>query len=221
MAKVKPAPTKLKNVSCVSCGRPTNHDILQSYRKNDTDEENGYAWGVDYQIIHCCGCDTVSFREESWNSEDIDYDTGQYLTDVKIFPDRASGRIVIAGNEHFPAKTKRIYIEVIKAMNTSCWLLAAIGLRALIESICLDQKCSGRDLKLKIGELASKGLLSTKQADVLHKHRFLGNAAAHEIESPQPVELIAAIEIAETLLKTIYVIPELENQITPKKKKSP
>lgn len=203
----------------MSCGRETNHDILASHKEKGFEPNYEIHFGADFQIIRCCGCDTVSFRESRWNSEDIDYETGELNPEVKIFPDRASGRNIINGSEHFPQKTRKIYVEVLKAMNASCGLLAAIGLRALIESICLDQKCVGKDLKDRINGLASQGLLSTKQADVLHKHRFLGNVAAHEIESPQPVELIAALEIAETLLKTIYVIPELEAQIQPTKKR--
>jgi len=214
-------PTKLKDVSCMSCGRGTNHDILASHEERGFEPNYDIHFGSEFQIIRCCGCDTVSFRESSWNSEDIDYETGKLLPEVKIFPDRASGRNIINGSEHFPQKTRKIYVEVLKAMNASCGILAAIGLRALIESICLDQKCAGKDLKERIGKLASQGLLSTKQAAVLHKHRFLGNVAAHEIESPQPVELIAALEIAETLLKSIYVIPQLEAQIQPNKTNSP
>jgi len=46
------------------------------------------------------------------------------------------------------------------------------------------------------------GLLSAKQAEFLHNHRFMGNEAAHEIVAPNR-RLVAAIDIAETLLKTI------------------
>jgi len=72
-----------------------------------------------------------------------------------------------------------------------------------------------------IDELASVGLLSKKQADFLHSHRFMGNEAAHEIVSPKPEHLIAALDIAETLLKTIYILPEMAEQINKKKKKKP
>lgn len=110
-------------------------------------------------------------------------------------------------------------METLKALSSGMPLLAAIGLRALIESICLEQKTKSRTLAKGIDELAANGLLSQKQAEFLHNHRFMGNVAAHEIEAPKPEHLIAALEIAETLLKTIYILPEIAEQIKPKTKK--
>ena len=203
-------------VACNSCGRRTNHDVVVAHSKNGEEEGWGW-WAIEYQVLRCLGCDTISFRESSWNSENIDHETGGPLVEEKLFPDRNSTRRPITGYEHFPPKTRRIYSEVLNSLGISCWLLTAIGLRTLIESICLDQKCKKKNLKERITELATKGLLSKVQAQVLHNHRFLGNLAAHEIEAPQPLEILAALEIAETLLKTIYVIPQLEKQLKPNK----
>jgi len=44
----------------------------------------------------------------------------------------------------------------------------------------------------------------------------MGNVAAHEIVAPKPTELVAALDIAETLLKTIYVLPEVAEIMKPK-----
>lgn len=120
------------------------------------------------------------------------------------------------GYEGFPHKSKRVYRETLKALSSGMPLLAAIGLRALIESICLEQKTKSRTLAKGIDELAANGLLSQRQAQFLHNHRFMGNLAAHEIEAPKPEHLIAALEIAETLLKTIYILPKIAEQIKPK-----
>ena len=84
--------------------------------------------------------------------------------------------------------------------------LSGIGLRALIESICKDQGMQ-ENLEKRIDGLASNGVLTIRQASILHAHRFLGNAAAHEITSAHPSELDVALEIAEHVLKTIYMIP--------------
>ena len=121
------------------------------------------------------------------------------------------------GHEAFPIKTKRVYLETLEALNGQIPLLAAIGLRALIESICLEQKTKSKNLAGGIDELASMGLLSAKQAEFLHNHRFMGNEAAHEIVAPNPEHLVAAIDIAETLLKTIYILPAMAEQLKLKK----
>lgn len=117
---------------------------------------------------------------------------------------------------YLPDSVKKIYREVIFAMNAELPLLSAIGLRTLIEAICHDQrakKTERENLKGLIDFLAELGVLSKKQADLLHSHRFLGNVAAHQITAPRSGELFAALEIAETILKTLYVIPELEKRI--------
>ena len=41
----------------------------------------------------------------------------------------------------------------------------------------------------------------------------MGNEAAHEIVAPKAQDLIAALDIAETLLKTIYVLPNVAASI--------
>lgn len=205
-------------VQCMSCNRETNHDIAAAHRVHGATADNDIEWWNSYYITICRGCDTISFVHESACTEDWDPNTGEITKLVTLYPDRSSGRTPILGDDHFPQKTRRIYLELVKAMNTSSPLLAAIGLRALIESICIDQKTKGSNLEKRITELATLGLLSQKQADILHKHRFMGNVAAHEIEAPQPQELIAALEIAETLLKTIYVLPKLGATIKAGKK---
>ncbi len=138
---------------------------------------------------------------------------------VRLYPDRTEVRKPMPGHEGFPRKTNRIYLETLKALGNQTPILAAIGLRAIVESICLEQKTKSTTLAKGIDELAAMGLLSLKEAEFLHNHRFMGNEAAHEIVAPQPQHLVAAIDIAETLLKTIYVLPGMADQLkktTPK-----
>lgn len=191
-------------VQCLKCKHDTNHTIVAEHLVKFESEELS-VWH-EYAIAVCRGCDSISFVHTHSCSEDFDPNTGDARPGVILYPDRASGRTPIQGDEHFPTRTRKIYSEVIKAMNSSSPLLAAIGLRALIESICLDQQAKGKVLKERIDALATLGLLSKRQADILHNHRFMGNIAAHEVESAPPQELVAALEIAETLLKTIYVL---------------
>jgi len=92
-----------------------------------------------------------------------------------------------------------------------CFRTLASG--ALIEAVCREQGIAGRNLEKLIDGLATQGVLSAAQANILHTHRFLGNVAAHEVISAQPRELVAALEIAENILRTIYVLPKLSQQV--------
>jgi len=120
----------------------------------------------------------------------------------------------MADHHHLPGKISSIYREVVGAMNAQLPVLSAIGLRALIEAICRERNVHGGNLENLIDGLATSGVLSAAQASILHGHRFLGNIAAHEVLSPKPRELVAALDIAETVLRTIYVLPELSKEIT-------
>jgi hypothetical protein len=199
---------KLK-VLCRKCKNETNHEVL--FTKNDTEtaEEVDVTWWKTYQLLQCQGCDEVTYRITDANSETIDPYTGQADVSETLYPNRTEGRPPIAGYEHFPNKTKQIYKETLKALHHNALILSAIGLRALIESICIEQRTKSKNLAGGIDELAKTGLLSQKQADFLHEHRFMGNVAAHEMVAPKATELVAALDIAETLLKTIYILPEV------------
>ena len=131
----------------------------------------------------------------------------------KTYPRGATERKPISDAEELPSKVRQIYKEVIGSMNAQLPVLSGIGLRALIEAICREQGISGSNLEKLIDGLATKGVLSAAQAAILHAHRFLGNVAAHEIVSAQPRELVAALEIAENVLRTIYVLPSLSKQV--------
>lgn len=208
-------PTKVK-VLCRTCKHPTNHEILFSKDISDQTEDGDIQWWETNQTIQCCGCDEISFRKTSQCTEYIDPYTGGLETTEYLYPSRTDGRPPIEGFENFPSKTRRIYSETLKALNHNALILSAIGLRALIESICIEQKTKSKTLAKAIDELADSGLLSKKQVDFLHAHRFMGNVAAHEIVAPKATELVAALDIAETLLKTIYILPEVAEIMKPK-----
>lgn len=198
---------------CRSCQRETNHAILAEHNTSGHVYDDDIQWWGKYQIIQCLGCNDIGFRHASTCTEDFDPRTGNLVESVRLYPNPAAGRQPIDGHENFPRKTSRIYLETLNALNNQTPILAAIGLRALIESICLQQETKANKLATRIDELANMGLLSMKQAQFLHNHRFMGNEAAHEVVGPKPQHLIAALDIAETLLKTIYILPYMADGI--------
>lgn len=201
--------SKRVKILCRTCKHPTNHEVI--FKKTDTETaiDIDVTWWTTYQLLQCQGCNEVTYRITNANSETIDPYTGQAEISETLYPNRAEGRPPIVGYEDFPTKTKKIYQETLKALHHNALILSAIGLRALIESICLEQKTKSRVLAGGIDELSQTGLLSKKQAEFLHAHRFMGNVAAHEMVAPKATELVAALDIAETLLKTIYILPKV------------
>lgn len=202
---------------CACCKIETNHEIKSKEIISKHSDDDEIHWSAEYQIIECLGCETLSFRIVSGSSEDYDFETGEPLYTIELYPESASQRDLLDDYYIFPSKIRKIYSETIDAINHKMFLLSAVGLRMLIEAICIEESISGGNLKSRIDELAVKGLLSKSQADFLHHHRFIGNDAAHEIKTPKRESIIAALDIAETLLKTIYILPKIAAEIERKK----
>jgi hypothetical protein len=70
-------------------------------------------------------------------------------------------------------------------------------------------KCAGA-----AAVIGQYGKASGRQAGILDTRRFPGNATTHEVASAIPRELVAALEIAENILRTIYVLRKLSKQVT-------
>lgn len=205
-------------IHCGECNRHTNHEVIAKKTVSSNPDYETYHYGVDHYFCKCAGCDSYAYATASWEEADWNPHTGEMSYAWKTYPRAKGERHLIDDVQKLPKKVRFIYQEIIGAVNSQLPLLIAIGLRALIEAICKEQAVSGDNLEKRIDGLATNGVLSTAQAKILHGHRFLGNFAAHEIESAEPRELVAALEIAETMLRTIYVLPALSDEIKTGKK---
>jgi hypothetical protein len=202
---------KIEDIACASCERVTKHEVLASVDVRGSDGPNEYSvdYGTHDQIIQCRGCETISFRSTSWNSEDVEWGPEgleqNYVT--HLYPSRSAGRTAI---DHFyllPLDVQRIYSETIKAMNNEQPVLAGVGIRAIVEGICRDKKAEGKDLFFKINSLVALGVLTTDGAVILHKVRSLGNKAAHEVKPHSTEQLALALDVCEHLFSGVYILP--------------
>ncbi|WP_068828059.1 DUF4145 domain-containing protein [Pseudomonas sp. BMS12] len=205
-------PGKYKFI-CRECSRETTHIIVAAYKESgsqDCGRGNSYDWNEANQIIQCQGCEAVSFRVESTNSEDYDYDhesnTRYDIETIKFYPGRSAGLKAI-DSYLLPLNVQDIYKETILAIENEQNILAGIGIRALIETICKDLNAAGKDLYNKINSLQEQGIVTKEGVETLHKLRVLGNDAAHEVKKHNQQQLSLAIQIIEHMLDGTYIIP--------------
>jgi hypothetical protein len=218
---------KVISIHCIECKRSTRHLVNVSLDKLGSDSNEHEGWSVDwsdrYQVIECQGCETVSFRHESWFSEAQDFDDDG--TSERLYPLRNKDAVNARPYHNVPSNLRRIYTELVDCFNNDSPTLCAAGLRSLVEGICAQQgivdgpvqapaKGGGtqtvrRDnLEGRISGLQEKGLLTQSSAQTLHEHRYLGNSAVHELARPSADELKLAIEIVEHVLEQLYELPE-------------
>ncbi len=209
-------------VICGSCGHQyRNHRILHEKIRNYYDDPFGGApINVEYhRFVECMGCESLKYVESNRDPQELDpYDGGEM--NFKVYPDapgtprqrRASINIDEAhdstGKTLVPHVVWKMYKETLDAHNHGIKTLAAGGLRATVEAICLHNGITNGSLQNKIDELATRNLLTAAQADLFHEERYLGNAALHELETPSSQAIEDGISIVEGLITTIYILPE-------------
>lgn len=209
---------------CPECERSTRHTVLASVAESGYIDGPDIAYYHDYSIVQCDGCEKVSFRKESSNSEDLDYENKPKVT-VQSFPEpepeQHAGAAYITDEVYsMPGIVQSIYSETLGAIQRGLPILAGIGIRAIVEATCDDQKAVGRTLENKIDDLVSKSLLTDKGAEILHGLRLIGNSAAHEIKAPTKEQVAAAMKVIDHLLIGAYVIPN-EAKVLPVPAKKP
>lgn len=88
---------KLQKYPCRVCNLETQHKTVACLTENGSEDcggGHGVDWSEDNQIIQCLGCEEVSFRVRSTNSEDYDheYDIGHRFYHEIITLSRARHR---------------------------------------------------------------------------------------------------------------------------------
>lgn len=202
---------EIPKVACGRCNTKTNHKVLSAV-KLFWDETEYQIQGMNlFETISCLGCEEISFRLTTSNSDNVEQDEdGNYIypETEELYPNRLVGRPPLIEQYFLPEKIRSMYKETHSALSSKLKILAGIGVRALIESVCVEEKAEGADLKKRIDSLVEKGILTQNSAVTLHKTRFLGNKSAHEIEAATDEELGVAFDILENLLMTVYIIPK-------------
>lgn len=198
-------------IQCVYCERETNHKKV--WEKNiHEDFDEGDIWqDTTYSAYSCRGCNTITFRIVSANSEEIETaENGDmaFTEHTNYYPKR-SNRMIKERIDIYdaPPKVRRIYHETIEAYNNELPILCGVGVRAIIEAICLEEGITVHGLDNKINALIQKGVVTAKLGEGLHENRLLGNESAHELESFGDMQLSIAIRLIENVLESHYSTP--------------
>lgn len=218
---------KMFKVLCSSCKNITKHKVLTSIKEEGSepwDDLYSFQWNTDFEIIQCLGCENISFRSYSINSENDDHE-GRSIPTILLFPERSKDTLPVKSYMNVQFNLQRIYRETIESYNNDNLTLCGAGVRALVEGLCQVNGITGgmveitkpdgttrnqrrTNLQGKINGLHENGKLTEQNAEILHEHRFLGNEAIHELSTPSKENLNLAIEIVENVLETLYEIPD-------------
>lgn len=210
----------VEEVACLSCANKTRHEVVLSV--DLLSESIDIQAQESYQIVKCLGCSIISFRLAKSNSEDftpID-DKGGFAYDVheETYPRRLLGRNKLEMLDLLPQEVEEVYDETHTAIVSGQRILAAIGIRTLVEAVCQEKQAKGKNLENKISSLVDLGVLTEPGAEILQSLRSMGNDATHDIRKHKPSTLNIAFEVAENLLTNVYILPEKAKGIGEKKR---
>lgn len=194
---------------CPKCKLQTNHLVMHKESISSSNDFEDH-WSKDFEIIQCKGCDNIQFRtvyeDEHMRGWD-DYNQEEYnYQDKKYYPGNLISHYSLKYDYEIPEQIRIVYYETVKAMINGCYILSGVGLRAIIEAICLQEDIKGKSLQLKINNLEKGKLITERDSSRLHSIRFLGNDSVHEMDVPNEKKLRIALDIVENLIKNIYLI---------------
>jgi hypothetical protein len=207
---------KIINTQCSTCDRKTNQHILFLKREKKKNEHNEKEIEiVDYLTIECAGCKTVSFLHRELY-EDINGEEGFIDNHYPNNSNYHWGEFNFLSDEdqdELPTPLYNLYEEVKLAFENDSNILAGIGLRTLVEAVCLHQKIAGKNLQDKIKNLQTQGLISSAELPILDKLRLIGNMSTHQVKAIPLDKLNYALDIINHVLKSIYVLPKINRKL--------
>ena len=181
-------------VICPHCGNKTPHKLLHRQDFSVETEENIFdeCW---WAILECSTCRKLSLYKDHWD------ETRRTWTSKLIYP------VPIIAPTEAPENIQRLFREavLVKPFSPS---LCTVGIRRCLEAICSDKGATEKTLRAKVGELAAKGILPERLAEMMNSSRIIGNIGAHT-RSTKVTEDDASvlIDFCSAILEYVYVAP--------------
>lgn len=211
----------IRKVFCNTCGIQTYHELrATSERGKDetkgTEEYYVVMWweNYEYRFWVCQLCSTATLEISYSNMAMQEQEEAEER--LTMYPKRAE--LKPRRFRRFRNKSlKSIYLEVIESYNAELSFSCALGLRALLEGICVDMGVKDEKptkvLSQKIAALKEEehGGVRADIVDNLSELRFMGNEAAHQQRAPTEEELRLGIGVLEKLIDYLY--KESEHQL--------
>lgn len=225
MATRRPNSTK---AHCNECGGSRDHAVLKTERTDWHDDEHPIWGGRQYDMLRCRGCGEVKLRRAEWFSENTD-ERGRMVPEVSYYPPAAFRREprwlrelwlhVAAGDDELRQLLREIYV----ALQNDQRRLAAMGVRALLESIMVSQVGDEGNFVTNLAAFEREAHVSRIQRERLETILEVGHAAMHRRYAPSARDLVTLIDIAESIIESVYVhegrVRELKGRIPPRRKK--
>ena len=123
---------------CNECGGERNHEVLREVTKRWESEDGDISGGDKFEMLQCCGCESIVLRHTSWNSEEYERSKPIYYPPAvaRREPEWLS-KWTFAANAS--AAVRELLREIYIALHNNSRRLAGMGIRALLEHIMIEK----------------------------------------------------------------------------------
>lgn len=199
---------------CRGCGGDRHHTALAE--KNILWEEKGttVSGGDEWQMLQCMGCDTITFVHSSWFSEETEYtdDGPQPVVRRQLYPSALQrkrpewGPDLLLGLPIEQLWKSKILDDIYSAIASSAYALAAMGMRALVDSTISATAGEYNSFRDKLTAL-TPSYLTELEANVIFAAFDMGSAAAHRGYTPSESDAFMLLDVTEMVIGKFFVAP--------------
>ncbi len=212
---------KKTKAHCNTCLGERNHEVLFAETTSWFHDEAGFGGRDQYEMLKCRGCDSVILRHSSWFSEDRPANASVHYYPPATCRKEPAWLLDMSGKGAQFARS--LLGEIYIGMQNGMKMLTAMGIRSLMEYVMIDSVGDHESFGKNLAEFASKGFISQKQRSILDVVLDAGHAATHRSYKPTDADLATSVDIAETVIQTVYVHPdkaaELKERVPKRKPK--
>ena len=122
--------------------------------------------------------------------------------------------------EHLPSNVRSLLDEVYLSLSNDMRALPSMGLRTVIDMVCVDLIGDTGSFSDKLKMLRAQGHVSDREKAMLEIAIDVGSASAHRGHNPSIEDINSLLDICEHLLKGIYVLPvvsQILHKTTPRR----
>jgi hypothetical protein len=193
---------------CNECGGVRWHYVLYGLKEQTPGDGSQVTL---FELLRCAGCDEVRLRKTELASADRENNTKvrpriTYYPPSTIRPppkwliDLMLEQLVGGVTTEYD-----LLVEIYSALHNGAPSLAAMGVRAVIETLMINAVGDEGSFKKNLGALRSKGLISHLDEEHLMNALDVGSAAIHRGHIPKVEDVLSALDIAETLVKRLHI----------------
>jgi Domain of unknown function (DUF4145) len=178
--------------------------VLFTHTNSDTAEAESYgkiSWKDTYEMLGCCGCESVTLRHTHDFSEEPEPDVRYYPPSVSR--PKPPWRLKLKNY-----RLRFLVDEVYSALDNDSRRLATMGARAVLDMVLVDKVGDLGGFSDKLKKLESDGFVGKHGREILSAALDSGNAAAHRGHQPSKEQINQIMDIIENVLQAVYVLPQ-------------